>query len=84
MRRLSPPVVAGIVPTALAAVVLSAGSASAHAIIELDGVSAVAGKTSLMTLEIQHGCLPSEATIEVEAFVGPAWRGVQPGGVPGW
>ena len=58
--------------------------ASAHAIIELNGVSAVAGRTSTMTLEIQHGCLPSEATTEVEAFVGAPWRGVRPGAMAGW
>ena len=58
--------------------------ASAHAIIDLNGVSAVAGQTSAMTLEIQHGCLPAEATTEVEAFVGAPWRGVRPGAVVGW
>jgi uncharacterized protein YcnI len=58
--------------------------ASAHAIIELKGVSAVAGSTSAMTLEIQHGCLPSEATFQVEAFVGSPWRAVQPQQVDGW
>lgn len=47
-----------------------AAPASAHAIIDLGGVSAVAGKTSPMTLEVQHGCLPAEATTQVEAFVG--------------
>lgn len=62
----------------------SAVPASAHAIIDLDGVSAVAGTSSAMTLEIQHGCLPSEATLEVEAFVGKPWRAVAPGAVAGW
>lgn len=63
---------------------LAAGPAAAHAIIELDGVSAVAGKTSAMTLEIQHGCLPAEATTQVQAFVGRPWRAVRPSAVPGW
>lgn len=60
------------------------GPASGHAIIDLGGISAVAGRSSLMTLEVQHGCLPSEATTEVEAFVGPAWRAVEPEAVTGW
>ncbi len=59
-------------------------TASAHAIIELNGVSAVAGTSSAMTLEIQHGCLPSEATIQVEAFVGSPWRALKPQQVDGW
>jgi len=61
-----------------------ASPAAAHAIIDLDGVSAVAGTTSQMTLEVQHGCLPAEATLRVDAFVGRPWRGVEPGAVPGW
>ena len=72
-------------PVALAAALIApVGPASAHAIIELNGVSAVAGRTSAMTLEIQHGCLPAEATTEVEAFVGTPWRKVTPAPVPGW
>jgi len=59
-------------------------TASAHAIIELKGVSAVAGTTSAMTLEIQHGCLPSEPTVQVEAFVGAPWRSLKPQTVEGW
>lgn len=61
-----------------------AATASAHAIIQLKGVSAVAGSTSAMTLEIQHGCLPSESTLQVEAFVGAPWRAVKPQAVAGW
>ncbi len=61
-----------------------ASTASAHAIIELKGVSAVAGTTSAMTLEIQHGCLPSQPTVQVEAFVGTPWRAVKPQTVAGW
>jgi hypothetical protein len=61
-----------------------ASTASAHAIIELKGVSAVAGTTSAMTLEIQHGCFPSESTHQVEAFVGKSWRAVKPQQVEGW
>lgn len=83
MRR---PVVLAL-STLLAAAVFAGAStapASAHAIIELNGVSAVAGTSSLMTLEIQHGCLPSEATTQVEAFVGKPWRGLRPSEVDGW
>ena len=59
-------------------------NASAHAIIRLEGVSAVAGATSALTLEIQHGCLPSEPTVQVQAFVGKPWRAVKPQKVDGW
>ncbi len=59
-------------------------TASAHGIIDLDGVSAVAGPTSVMTLEVQHGCLPAEPTVLVEAFVGAPWRAVRPQPVDGW
>jgi uncharacterized protein YcnI len=58
--------------------------ASAHAIIELNGVSAVAGQTSDMTLEIRHGCFPLEPTVQVEAFVGKPWRAVTPKPIDGW
>lgn len=68
----------------MGAVAASASPAAAHAIIELDGVSAVAGRTSQMTLEIQHGCLPSEATLKVDAYVSRAWRAVRPAPVAGW
>lgn len=70
--------------TAMVVVGTLAQPAAAHAIIDLGGRSAVAGKTSLMTLEVQHGCLPSEATTQVEAFVGAPWRAVRPGPVTGW
>lgn len=62
---------------------LSTG-ANAHGIIDLDGVSAVAGKTSTMTLEVQHGCATSDSTVEVQAFVGKPWRAVTPQPVAGW
>lgn len=37
-----------------------------------------------MTLEIQHGCLPAEPTVQVEAFVGAPWRAVKPEPIAGW
>ena len=61
-----------------------AAPAQAHGIIELDEGSAVAGTTGVMTLEVQHGCLPAEPTVQVEAFVGAPWRAVKPQAVPGW
>ena len=45
-------------------VIASAAPASAHAIVDLSGDPAYAGRTSTMTLEIQHGCLQNEAGIE--------------------
>lgn len=60
------------------------GTASAHGIIDLDGVSAVAGQSSSMTLEVQHGCSTNDGTVEVQAFVGKPWRMVKPKPVDGW
>ena len=65
--------------------IANAPASSAHAIIELNGVSAVAGKSSAMTLEIQHGCLTESAgTTQVIAFVGKPWGAVKPGSASGW
>ena len=84
MRRILTMAALGISLGASMAVGLSAPAAFAHAIIDLDGVTAVAGRSSAMTLEIQHGCLPAEATTQVDAYVGRPWRSVKPGAVPGW
>ena len=84
MRLLSRTVLTAATLGAFAVATPLAATASAHAIIELNGVNAVAGTTSAMTLEIQHGCLPSEPTIQVEAFVGAPWRAVKPVAVAGW
>jgi uncharacterized protein YcnI len=63
----------------------SAAPASAHAIIELNGADAVAGHTSVMTLEIQHGCITAaDGTQQVLAFVGKPWGRVAPKPVEGW
>jgi len=60
-------------------------AASAHAIIDLEGQDAVAGATSEMKLEIQHGCTDGEpGVIEVQAFVGKPWRNIRPLAVDGW
>ena len=69
-----------------AALGLSLGApAYGHAIIELNGKDAVAGKTSLMTLEVQHGCIDgAQDTVQVQAFVGKSWRTFIPKPVAGW
>lgn len=60
-------------------------SASGHAIIDLEGKDAVAGTTSDMKLEIQHGCSDSlPGIVEVQAFVGKPWRKIRPLAVTGW
>lgn len=86
MTRLHRIVLAACLTVAAPAAVLGlAAPAQAHGIIDLDGVDAVAGRTSTMTLEIQHGCITkSTGTIQVEAFVGKPWGRVVPGPVPGW
>lgn len=59
--------------------------AQAHGIIDLGGVDAIAGRTSTMTLEIQHGCITqSTGTVQVQAFVGRPWGRVVPQPVAGW
>ena len=60
-------------------------SAGAHAIIQLNGVPAVAGKTSAMTLEIQHGCITGGGgTVGVTAQLGKNFGVVTPQVVDGW
>jgi uncharacterized protein YcnI len=60
-------------------------SAAGHAIIDLEGNDAVAGTTSVMKLEIQHGCSDSlPGVVEVQAFVGKPWRKIRPLAVAGW
>jgi uncharacterized protein YcnI len=64
---------------------VSASPVSAHAIIDLEGQDAVAGATSEMELEIQHGCVGDEpGVIEIQAFVGKPWRSIRPLSVSGW
>ncbi|CAB4908578.1 MAG: DUF1775 domain-containing protein [Actinobacteria bacterium] len=59
--------------------------AQGHAIIELNGKDAIAGTTSPMTLQVQHGCIDgAQGTLQVQAFTGKPWRGVIPKPVAGW
>lgn len=68
-----------------ALVVASALPASAHAIVDLTGKPAYAGKTSVMTLEVQHGCLQSETGIDkVAAYFSKEYGKVKPSAVAGW
>ncbi len=74
---------AGIAAAAL--VVTSALPASAHAIVDLSGAPAYAGKTSVMTLEVQHGCLQNQAGIDkVAAYFNKKFGKVTPQSVTGW
>jgi hypothetical protein len=74
---------AGIASAAL--VLGSALPASAHAIVDLSGAPAYAGKSSVMTLEIQHGCLQNEAGIDkVAAYFNKKFGKVAPQAVTGW
>jgi uncharacterized protein YcnI len=73
--------------TSIAGALLAASMplASGHAIIDLEGQDAVAGTTSVMKLEIQHGCVDgTPGVIEVQAFVGKPWRKIRPLAVAGW
>jgi hypothetical protein len=77
------------IATALAAVsglvIMGASPASAHAIVELNGDPAYAGRTSVMTLEMQHGCLSNELGIDkVVATFNKKFGTVKPKSVAGW
>ena len=66
-------------------VIASAAPASAHAIVDLSGAPAYAGRTSTMTLEIQHGCLQNEAGVDkVAAYFNKNYVKVVPQSVDGW
>ena len=59
--------------------------AGAHAIIELQGSIAIAGQTSAMNLEVQHGCISGGGgTVKVVAKFGAAFGEVTAGAVNGW
>ena len=74
-------VIAGIAAVSLA----TASAASAHAIVELNGDPAYAGRTSVLTLEVQHGCLANDAGIDtVVAYFDSSFISVKPKSVPGW
>jgi uncharacterized protein YcnI len=71
--------------TALAAALACAVPASAHGIIDVGSVDAIAGHTSTMTLEVQHGCIThATGTQLVQAFVGRPWGRIIPQPVDGW
>lgn len=74
-----------IAAIAACTVVVSAGPASAHAIVDLEGDPAYAGRTSTISLELQHGCLANEVGIDtVIVYLDASFRTVQPGAVDGW
>ncbi len=76
---------AGITGLAAAVLLCVPAPAQAHGIIDLGSVDAVAGRTSTMTLEVQHGCITNATgTLQVEASVGRPWRRVAPQPVRGW
>lgn len=76
---------AAVAVLVVAASLATAAPASAHAIISLGGTDAVAGESSRMTLEVQHGCLDEEdGVIQVLAFVGKPWGRLVPQPVEGW
>ncbi|MGA0011329.1 MAG: hypothetical protein ACO3ID_11220 [Candidatus Nanopelagicales bacterium] len=75
----------GVSLASAALVVASAAPASAHAIVDLTGEPAYAGKTSVMRLEIQHGCLQNETGIDkIAAYFGKKFGRVKPAAVTGW
>ena len=77
---------AALLAVALApAALLSASPASAHAIVDLQGTSAYASRTSTISLELQHGCLANQVGIDtVVVYVEKSYRSVEPGTVDGW
>ncbi|MFM1966231.1 MAG: hypothetical protein RL134_1956 [Actinomycetota bacterium] len=76
---------AGIGIASTAVVLGSALPASAHAIVDLSGAPAYAGKTSVLTLEIQHGCLQNELGIDkIAAYFTRKFGAITPQDVTGW
>ncbi|MTA43118.1 MAG: DUF1775 domain-containing protein [Actinobacteria bacterium] len=64
---------------------LSPLPAGAHAIVDLKNSDAIVGRTSAMTLEIQHGCITGGGgTVKFVAQFAAAFGEVTPGSVPGW
>lgn len=83
MRRSVNTVVALV--AGIAGLVVGAPSASAHAIVDLEGDPAYAGRSSRISLEIQHGCLQNGSGVDtVIVRLGKAFRFVEPGPVDGW
>jgi hypothetical protein len=76
---------AGASIASAALVMASALPASAHAIVDLSGAPAYAGKTSVMTLEVQHGCSQNQAGIDkVAAYFNKKFGKVTPQSVTDW
>lgn len=67
-----------------AALLTVAPAAWAHAIVDLNGVPAYAGKHAEMILEIQHGCGNGEGVDEVAAYFSKSYRKAVPLDVDGW
>lgn len=68
---------------AAAAIVTGAGSASAHATVQLYGSSATAGGYGVMFIRIGHGCAKA-ATDTVEVSIPAGFSSVRPQQMPGW
>ncbi|MFM8305075.1 MAG: hypothetical protein ACKOA9_12405 [Actinomycetota bacterium] len=79
-------VAVGVIVAAVGSLLaVGAAPAGAHAIVELQDVDAVVGRTSAMTLEIQHGCITGGGgTVGVVATFGTPFGAVTAGAVPGW
>lgn len=77
---------AALLAAALApAALINAAPASAHAIVDLEGDPAYAGRTSAISLELQHGCLANQVGIDtVVVYLEKSYRSVQAGAVDGW
>ena len=77
-------VIAGATTALVAGSIAASLPASAHSIIDLTGATAYAGKTSKMTMEIQHGCMPSQPTNKVVTFFKASFGDIVPLKVKGW
>ena len=74
-------VIAGSTTALVAGGIAASLPASAHSIIDLTGATAYAGK---MTMEIQHGCMPSQPTNKVVTFFKASFGDIVPLKVKGW
>ena len=64
--------------------IICVGSASAHAVASLNGAHAVAGKSGVLGLTLQHGCAGGYETDTVVTTFSSAFRSVKPRPVGGW
>jgi len=68
----------------LAALLIAASSAAAHATIELKGEQPIAGKRGTLTITIPHGCGAGQSTDRLVVRLGSGWPSARAIAIDGW